>query len=74
MEAFTAVHDLDFFDDILVDIDVVKGDQGGRKPALKVTGMPGKHVPPGPGNVMGKLNDYLAAVGDPCHCRLACEV
>ncbi|KAL9127693.1 MAG: hypothetical protein Q9217_003492 [Psora testacea] len=60
-EAFTAVHDLDFFDDILVDIEGAKSVQGGKKPALKVTGMPGKHVPPGPGGVMGKLNDLLAA-------------
>ena len=33
-----------------------------KKPAIKVTGMPGKHVPPGPGGVVGKLNDLIAAV------------
>ncbi|KAK3171230.1 hypothetical protein OEA41_003314 [Lepraria neglecta] len=59
-EAFKAVHDLDFFDDILVDIQ--NSGKGGKKPAIKVTGMPGKHVPPGPGGVMGKMNDLLAAV------------
>jgi len=59
-EAFTAVHDLDFFDDALVDI---KGStKGGKQAAIKVTGMPGKHVPPGPGGMMGKMNDLLAAV------------
>ncbi|KAI4208448.1 MAG: hypothetical protein LQ349_009712, partial [Xanthoria aureola] len=53
-EAFTAVHDLDFFDDILVDI---AGST--KKAAVKVTGMPGKHVPPG---VLGTLNDLVEAV------------
>ena len=58
-EAFTSVHDLDFYDDILVDIASNKKE---KKPAIKVTGMPGKHVPPGPGGVVGKLNDLIAAV------------
>lgn len=53
-EAFTAVYDLDFFDDILVDI---AGST--KKAAVKVTGMPGKHVPPG---VLGTLNDLVEAV------------
>ncbi|KAL9104538.1 MAG: hypothetical protein Q9163_000511 [Psora crenata] len=61
-EAFTAINDLDFFDDILVDIERASGDKKQKRPALKVTGMPGKHVPPGPGGVVGKLNDLLAAV------------
>lgn len=54
-EAFTAVHDLDFFDECLVGI-------AGKEAAIKVTGMPGKHVPPGPGGVAGKMNDLLGAV------------
>ncbi|KAL9598061.1 MAG: hypothetical protein Q9219_004755 [cf. Caloplaca sp. 3 TL-2023] len=63
-EAFTAVHELGFFEDILVDVDdgaeeVKKGKEGRGRPALKVTGMPGKHVPPG---VVGTLNDLIAAV------------
>ena len=58
-EAFTSVHDLDFYDDIMVDIASNKKE---KKPAIKVTGMPGKHVPPGPGGVVGKLNDLIAAV------------
>ena len=61
-EAFTAVHDLDFFQDIIVDI-VTSDEEGGskkKKPAIKVTGMPGKHVPPG---VLGTLNDLVEAVG-----------
>ena len=57
-EAFTSVHDLDFYDDIMVDIASKKE----KRPAIKVTGMPGKHVPPGPGGVVGKLNDLIAAV------------
>ncbi|KAL8661487.1 MAG: hypothetical protein Q9202_005552 [Teloschistes flavicans] len=57
-EAFTAVHDLDFFQDMLVDI-AGASDAGTGKPAIKVTGMPGKHVPPG---VLGTLNDLVKAV------------
>ncbi|KAI4128023.1 MAG: hypothetical protein LQ338_002914 [Usnochroma carphineum] len=53
--SFTAVHDLDFFEEMLVD---VEGSGKGR-PAIKVTGMPGKHVPPG---VLGTLNDLINAV------------
>lgn len=55
-ESFTEVHALDFFDSMIVDIVTAPN---GRKPALKVTGMPGKHVPPGPLNV---ANDILGAV------------
>ncbi|KAL2040440.1 hypothetical protein N7G274_006883 [Stereocaulon virgatum] len=58
-EAFTAVYDLDIFDDILVDI---KPEKEGKKPAIKATDMPGKNVPPGPGNLVGKTNDLLAAL------------
>ncbi|KAI4255114.1 MAG: hypothetical protein L6R42_006908, partial [Xanthoria sp. 1 TBL-2021] len=53
-EAFTEVYDLDFFEDILVDIEGSK-----KNAAVKVTGMPGKHVPPG---VLGTLNDLVEAV------------
>ncbi len=49
------MHDLDFFDDMMVDIK--RG--GEKKPAIKVTGMPGKHVPPG---VLSSLNDLVNAV------------
>lgn len=57
-DSFTAVYDLDFFDEIVVDIDSVMS-SGKGKPAIKVVGMPGKHVPPG---VLGTLNDLLNAV------------
>lgn len=40
----------------------IANDKKDKKPAIKVTGMPGKHVPPGPGGVVGKLNDLIAAV------------
>ena len=50
------MHDLDHFDECLVDIK-------GKNAKIKVTGMPGKHVPPGPGGVAGKMNDLLGAVG-----------
>ena len=54
-EAFNAVHDLDFFQDMLVNIVA----EGQKSPAIKVTGMPGKHVAPG---VVGTLNDLINAV------------
>ena len=54
-ESFTSVHDLDFFDDIMVDIKSGKE----KKPAIKVTGMPGKHVPQG---VLSTMNDLISAV------------
>lgn len=40
-------------------VDVKKGNDTGKTPAIKVTGMPGKHVPPGPLSV---ANDLLGAV------------
>ncbi|KAF2201836.1 Metallo-hydrolase/oxidoreductase [Delitschia confertaspora ATCC 74209] len=57
-ESFTEVHDLDFFESMMVDI-VTPTMQGGRKPAIKVTGMPGKHVPDG---FLAKANELLGAV------------
>lgn len=39
-------------------VDIEGGEEKG-KPAIKVTGMPGKHVPPG---VLGTLNDLVNAV------------
>lgn len=57
-DSFTNVHDLDFWDSILMDVATNKID-GGRKPGVKVTGMPGKHVPPGP---LAAANDLLGAV------------
>lgn len=66
-DSFTAVEDLDFFDSIIVDInrtsesgDEDDGSKGeGARPAFRVTGMPGKHVPPGP---LSMANDFLKAV------------
>ena len=46
----------------MVDIVSSSNKEGEKEPAIKVTGMPGKHVPPGPGGVVGKLNDLIAAV------------
>ena len=54
-ESFTDVHDLDFFDSMFVDI----GASESKAPSIKVTGMPGKHVPPG---ILGTANDILKAV------------
>jgi hypothetical protein len=57
-EDFMNVYDLDFFDSMMVDVKK-EGGQSGKSPAIKVTGMPGKHVPPG---VLGTLNDLVKAV------------
>ncbi|KAI1496136.1 hypothetical protein F5X99DRAFT_425062 [Biscogniauxia marginata] len=59
---FQAVHALDVFDSMMIYIDDEKHAHPGghdRIPAVKITGMPGKHVPPGPLSV---LNDLLQAV------------
>lgn len=59
-DQFTAVIDLDFYDSCFVDIKDAAADVSGKQPAIKVTGMPGKHVPP----IMGadKINDLIKAV------------
>lgn len=56
-EAFTAVHPLDPFESLFVD-DVANA----HGSSIKVTAMPGKHFPPGPGNVFGAMNDALGMV------------
>ncbi|KAK3484960.1 Metallo-hydrolase/oxidoreductase [Neurospora hispaniola] len=58
-DPFKAVYDLDFFQSILLPVVNYKGDTGGKKPVIKVTGMPGKHVPPGP---LAAVNELLGAV------------
>lgn len=61
-EKFTDVYDLDFFESCLVSIPPKTGvdNSGSNKiPAIKVTGMPGKHVPDG---ALSVANDLLAAV------------
>lgn len=40
-------------------VDVAQSSDSSRKPAIKVTGMPGKHVPDG---VLATLNNLLSAV------------
>lgn len=57
-DSFTAVHALDVFESLRLDVKTTKI-QGGQKPSIKVSAMPGKHVPPGPLSV---ANDLLAAV------------
>lgn len=59
-DSFTYVTALDHFDQVLVDLDGTKGQKG---PRLRVTGMPGKHVPPN--KVVQKLNDLANAVRGP---------
>ena len=61
-EAFTAVYEVDTFDGMFLKIKPTGGEaskDAGRLKAVKVTAMPGKHVPPG---VLGTLNDLIGAV------------
>ncbi|KAI1813145.1 Metallo-hydrolase/oxidoreductase [Poronia punctata] len=55
---FRAVHDLDHFESMVLHIDGTVG-RGEPAPVIKITGMPGKHVPPGP---LAIANDLLGAV------------
>lgn len=57
-ERFSAVTDLDFWESCVIGIEGGNLMEGERA-ALKVTGMPGKHVPPGPLNF---INELLHAV------------
>lgn len=60
-ESFSEVYDLDHYEDMFCNIQ--DGSSGsGKSPAIKVTGMPGKHVPPGPAGMLGAANDLLKAV------------
>jgi L-ascorbate metabolism protein UlaG (beta-lactamase superfamily) len=57
-EKFTAVYDLDFFENAMVNIENA-GSTSGKVPAIKVTGMPGKHLPPG---ILSAANDIAHAI------------
>lgn len=59
-EKFTSVYAIDTFDSMIVHIDDdTKETTEPRKPAFKVTAMPGEHVKPG---ILSTLNDFLKAV------------
>jgi L-ascorbate metabolism protein UlaG (beta-lactamase superfamily) len=63
-EKFTDVYDLDFWESCLVSIrpktnESPSSKEASRIPAIKVTGMPGKHVPDG---ALSVANDLLSAV------------
>jgi L-ascorbate metabolism protein UlaG (beta-lactamase superfamily) len=59
-EPFTGVLDLDFWKSAMIHVGGEKtGPGAARQPVVKVTGMPGKHVPPGP---LAMMNDLLKAV------------
>jgi hypothetical protein len=61
-ERFTNVFALQAFESMFVDIMKSAGDER-ASPAVKVTAMPGKHVPPG---ALSTLNDIVKAVSKPC--------
>jgi len=72
-ENFTAVYELDTFQDMVLDIKDVSAEsrsQNGKIPAIKVTAMPGKHVPPG---VLDTVNDLLSAVSYLYLAHLRCK-
>lgn len=57
------MHALDFFEDILVDIntkDVKASGKEGMVPKVRVEGTPGKHVPAG--GFLEAANEFLGAV------------
>ncbi|KAF2211939.1 hypothetical protein CERZMDRAFT_42233 [Cercospora zeae-maydis SCOH1-5] len=66
-EKFTQVYDLDHFESAIMDIQRKKKEESKEKehfeklstPSIHITGMPGKHVPPGPLSI---ANDLLGAV------------
>ncbi|KAM7190318.1 Beta-lactamase superfamily domain containing protein [Rhypophila sp. PSN 637] len=58
-EKFTSVYGLDFFEDLMLVAGSSKESKSGKKPVVKVTATPGKHVPPGP---LSAINDFLGAV------------
>ncbi|KAI1482805.1 Metallo-hydrolase/oxidoreductase [Daldinia eschscholtzii] len=61
-DPFQSVHDLGFFESIMLHIDRKDPSHAGgygKVPVIKVTGTPGKHVPPGP---LAAANDLLKAV------------
>lgn len=58
-ERFTEVTALEFWESAVVDAPKTGEGQGKGKPGVKVTGMPGKHVPDG---VLGTLNEWVGAV------------
>lgn len=57
-DSFSEVHDLDFFQSLMLDIET-GSIRAGKKPGIKVTGMPGKHVKPG---LLSTANNLLKAV------------
>lgn len=58
-DSFTNVHALGFWDSLIIDVHSSSLSTDKRTPSLKITGMPGKHVPPGPLNI---ANNLLGAV------------
>jgi hypothetical protein len=58
-EKFQQVTSLDFWEECIVKVHQIGESQNGKVLALKVVGMPGKHVPPGP---LDTINELLGAV------------
>jgi hypothetical protein len=57
-DKFTAVTELDFWESCVIGIEGADLN-GGKRAAIHVRGMPGKHVPPGP---LDTLNEFIHAV------------
>lgn len=65
-DAFNCVHPLDHFESLMINIasqlESGIGNGQSKQPAIKVTGMPGKHVPPGPAHILEAVNNLLGMV------------
>ncbi|KAF9008253.1 beta-lactamase superfamily domain-containing protein [Cyathus striatus] len=63
-EAFTNVRALDHYETgtLAISSPIGLNVQSTLVPKIKVTAMPGKHVPPGPGHLFEKVNKLLSAV------------
>lgn len=58
-EPFHAVRELDTFQSLVLPVTGQNSESMGKKPVVKITAMPGKHVPPGP---LVVANELLGAV------------
>ncbi|EIM84923.1 Metallo-hydrolase/oxidoreductase [Stereum hirsutum FP-91666 SS1] len=61
-ENFTAVTPLDTWYSALLNVADSSSTSSGTGKTIKVTAMPGKHVPPGPGDLIEKVNEIVKAV------------
>ncbi|KAL4910524.1 hypothetical protein BDW74DRAFT_164425 [Aspergillus multicolor] len=59
-DSFTAIYDLEPFQQMMINIESDSGSEGKESPGLRVTGMPGKHIPVA--KPIEKLNELVGAI------------